>query len=395
LSDVIRRQGTHVWEPGDNGRMGEIRNAELMTVGPDELVVFASSDPGVDLVTRVGDREQHTTGPHHVVRFAGLEPDTDYRLVVGGAAPGDYLPESVRTLARPSGPLLATFATTNDVHFGETVCGVIGGGHEEVGPILTAAPGEPPYPEVMNRAAIEEIRALDPDAVLVKGDLTDQGTEAEYEWFLDAYTTLGPRLRHMRGNHDAMRTTSIASAETPFTIELTGVTLAVLDTVIPGTDSGQVDAGQLAWLDDVARASGPVLVFGHHHPWEPGSVDRNDDYFGINPTDSEALVAVIDRNPSIAGYFAGHTHRNRVRRFASEPNGSGRGVPIVEVSSAKDYPGAWAEYRVYEGGYTQMVRRIAAPDALRWTERTREMFLGLYRDYALGGLADRCFTWSF
>ncbi|MCU1459399.1 MAG: Calcineurin-like phosphoesterase [Actinomycetia bacterium] len=371
--------------------MGEIRNAELMTVGPDELVVFAASEPGVSLTTRVGDRERHTTGPHHVIHFDGLEPDTEYPLVVEGAEPAEYLPQRVRTLARPSGALLATFATTNDVHFGETVCGAIGGGHEEVGPILTAAPGDRPYPEVMSRAAIEEINRLDPDAVLVKGDLTDQGTEIEYRWFLDAYSTLGPRMRHMRGNHDAMRTTSIASGETPFAIELPGVTLAVLDTVVPGADSGQLDAGQLAWLDDLARgAANPVLVFGHHHPWEPGSEDRNDDYFGIHPDGSEGLVAVIARNESIAGYFAGHTHRNRVRHFDAA-----RGVPIVEVSAAKDYPGAWAEYRVYEGGYTQMVRRIAAPEALDWTDRTREMFLGLYRDYALGALADRCFTWTF
>ena len=59
----------------------------------------------------------------------------------------------------------------------------------------------------------------------------------------------------------------------------------------------------------------PVLVFGHHHPWDPSSHERNDHYFGINPDDSEALCAVIGRCESIAGYFAGHTHRNRVRRF--------------------------------------------------------------------------------
>ena len=43
----------------------------------------------------------------------------------------------------------------------------------------------------------------------------------------------------------------------------------------------------------------------------------------------------------------------------------------------KDYPGAWAEYRVYEGGYVQLTRRIDAPDALAWTEKTRGMFAGL------------------
>ena len=36
-------------------------------------------------------------------------------------------------------------------------------------------------------------------------------------------------------------------------------------------------------------------------------------------------------------------------------------MPIVEVACVKDYPGAWAEYRVHEGGYTQLVRRITSP----------------------------------
>ena len=130
-----------------------------------------------------------------------------------------------------------------------------------------------------------------------------------------------------------------------------------------------------------------MLVFGHHHPWDPASSERSEHYFGINPDDSEALCGVITRCEGIGGYFAGHTHRNRVRQVRAP-----RGVPIVEVACVKDYPGAWAEYRVHEGGYTQMVRRISTPAALAWTEQTRSMFAGLYRDYALGGMGDRCFT---
>ena len=33
----------------------------------------------------------------------------------------------VRTLPRPGGELLCRFATVNDVHFGETQCGIIEG----------------------------------------------------------------------------------------------------------------------------------------------------------------------------------------------------------------------------------------------------------------------------
>ena len=197
-------------------------------------------------------------------------------------------------------------------------------------------------------------------------------------------------MHHVRGNHDAMITETIA-ATGPFAVELEGVTLAVLDTVRPGTDRGRISHDQLEWLDTVARdATVPVLVFGHHHPWDPASAERNDTYFGVNPDDSEVLCAVIARRPAIAGYFAGHTHRTRTRRFASA-----REVPIVEIACVKDYPGAWAEYRVYEGGYVQLTRRIDSPAALDWTEKTRGMFAGLYRDYALGALADRCFTQLF
>ena len=87
------------------------------------------------------------------------------------------------------------------------------------------------------------------------------------------------------------------------------------------------------------------------------------------------------------GYFAGHTHRNRVRRFAATGE-----VPWVEVASVKDFPGSWAEYRVFEAGILQVHRRISSPEALDWTDRTRAMFGGLYPAYAFGALTDRCYA---
>ena len=37
----------------------------------------------------------------------------------------------------------------------------------------------------------------------------------------------------------------------------------------------------------------------------------------------------------------------------------------------------------------------ATPAAMAWTEQTRHMFAGLYRDYALGRQSDRSFTASW
>ncbi|MEY2473579.1 MAG: 3,5-cyclic-AMP phosphodiesterase [Actinomycetota bacterium] len=310
-----------------------------------------------------------------VHRYDDLAPDTEFEFEgVAG-----------RTLPRPGGELLCRFATVNDVHFGETECGVIEG--MDIGPILSVAEGEPPYPETMNNAAVDEIRAIDPAAVIAKGDLTANGTPDEYEMFVACYgKAFGDKLAHVRGNHDAYH--GDIAPEGPTEIALPGVTVALLDTVIPRQTTGQVPAEQLTWLDDLAaRTDHPVLVLGHHHVWSPASKKREPTYFGISPDDSDKLIEVFARRPNLRGYFAGHTHRNRVRAMSATGD-----VPWVEVSATKDFPGAWAEYRVFEGGILQVMHRISSPDALAWTERTREMFGGLYPQYSFGEMKDRCFV---
>jgi predicted phosphodiesterase len=372
--------------------MTTVHDAELMTVGPDEAVVTFRTDGEEEVTTRIGDTEVTTTGPYHHASVGGLDPGAEYRLGVEGASPSEWLPASFTTLDRPAGRLLATIATANDVHFGEVECGRLGDlGEEEPGPIMRSEPGEPPYPQVMNGAVIDEMRALDPDVVVVKGDLTDAGDEHEFEDFLNAYGSLGDRMQWVRGNHDVKTDPHFADGYAPYAVHSDGVTLAVVDTVIPGTDRGEFDAEQIGWLDDLADSvTTPVLVFGHHHLWNLDADHRSGTYFGINPEDSEALAGTVARRENIVGYFSGHTHRNRVRRFSAARN-----IPFVEIACTKDYPGAWAEYRVYEGGFTQVVRRAAAPAAMAWTEKTRGMFAGLYRDYALGPLHDRCFAERF
>jgi 3',5'-cyclic AMP phosphodiesterase CpdA len=357
-----------------------------MSVGPDQVVVTFTGAPDAEVLTRVGDAEVTTTGPFHTARVIGLEPDTDHPLVVEGAIPDQWLPARVRTLARPPGRLLATLATANDVHFGETECGKTGDpATDAIGPVLRVAPGATPYPELMNGAVVDEMLELDPDVVVVKGDLTDSGRAEEYEAFLACYGRLGDRMLHVRGNHDVMRDPELARQDAPYAVPLDGIVLAVLDTVVPGRVGGALPAAQRDWLDDLAGDTpDPVLVLAHHPSY------NDDENYGLSRADHEALLTVVARRENIVGYLAGHTHTNRVVRYA--PTGA---VPFVEVACTKDYPGAWAEYRIYEGGYTQMMRRVAAPPAREWSELGRTMIQGIYRDLVLGTLADRCFAHQF
>jgi 3',5'-cyclic-AMP phosphodiesterase len=321
-------------------------------------------------VTTVADDGAVLHQGARVLRYKDLQPDTDYER--DGVA--------FRTLPRPPGERLATVATVNDLHFGETVCGVMAG--VDLGPPMRAEPGEPPYPETMNRAAAAEITACRPDAVVAKGDLTTSATDEEVRAFFDCYgSVFGDRLHWVRGNHDA-RPDGAVEARPVAEVGLPGVVLALLDTAVAGRAGGALSGDQLEWLDELGqRADRPVLVFGHHP-----LADVARDSFGLTPESSEGLVAVVARRPALLGYFAGHTHRNRVRHVDATD-----AVPWVEVSATKDFPGGWAEYRVFEGGVLQVFHRISAPEALAWTERTRAMFGGLYPAYSFGALEERCF----
>jgi predicted phosphodiesterase len=336
---------------------------EVATLADDEAVVF--------------------DGPV-AVRYQGLQSDCEQRAG----------PVTVRTLARPPGEQLATVATVNDVHFGETRCGYVAGA--DVGPVLGVEPGHDPYPLTMNNAAIAEILLLDPDAVVVKGDLTASGTLLEYEQFCQAYGgAFGGRLVATRGNHDNPAVPAgLPILPSRQEVVLPGVTLAVLDTSRPGSVGGEVDAAQAEWLDELgARADRPVMVFGHH----PLAVEdpRLRVVFGtealtgsgLSPASEARLIEVVVRRPALVGYFAGHTHRNKVRRRSATAD-----FPWVEVACVKDFPGSWVEYRVFEGGILQVHRRITGPtEAVEWSERCRALYAGFYPRYAWGALPDRCF----
>jgi len=314
-----------------------------------------------------------------VRRYEGLAADTDHDL--DGVV--------VRTLARPEGALLCRFATVNDVHFGEVEAGRIDDLPD--GPIRSVAPGAEPYPEVMNRAAAAEMAAIEPAAVIVKGDLSVDGERIEWDAFERCYRgPFGDRLHVVRGNHDSYRHQAEYAGDQR--IELPGMIVALLDTAIPGATTGTITTEQIDWLDELcARADRPVFVMGHHQQWIGGgpTAKRSDDYFGLHPDSSDALDALAQRRPGIVAYAAGHTHRHRVRPMARS------GVASIEIGCTKDFPGTWAEYRVYEGGVTQIVHRMSSPDALAWSESCRGLYSDFdidYATYALGTLADRCFN---
>ena len=109
----------------------QIVEPELFSVTESSLTVSFEVRDGAGLVDAesvvlVNGLERATCGGivgTRMVRVDGLEPGSEQRLEIrAGSArsqPSKYFPETARTLAAPDSEVVATFATLNDLHFGE------------------------------------------------------------------------------------------------------------------------------------------------------------------------------------------------------------------------------------------------------------------------------------
>ena len=188
----------------------------------------------------------------------------------------------------------------------------------------------------MNRAAVAEIAAIEPAAVVVKGDLTASGHARRVRRLPRLLRpAFGDRLHHVRGNHDAMAGADLrrrAAAHRPARRD---------DRPARHRDPRAATAGPLddrpaglARRPGRRRATVPVLVMAHHYPWSPDATTAAATATSAStPRRRERLVEVIARRPPIVGCFAGHTHRNRVRRFSATGP-----VPYVEVGLREGLP---------------------------------------------------------
>jgi hypothetical protein len=346
------------------------------------------------------------------VRIEGLEPGSRHRIDVEGpgsepAPRSPYFPEWFETHAAPAAEQVASFATLNDLHFGEprfggvlTPDGEWGGEHPDW-PAVRETDTEVPYWRFMNEDAVAEINAAGVDFTVVKGDIADRGQPEQFVAARECFAKLDRPHHAFLGNHDHYARLEgrevdgyalLGQPPAPRAVDFAGWRLLLLDTVRPGHHHGEFDAERLAWLADAlgeTRETGtPTLLFMHHHPVPPEFRDSYPNSIGIVPEHSLGLFELVGRNPQVRGVLIGHTHRNRVRRHRA----SGA-TPWVEVNCTKDYPGGWGHYRLFaDGSFRQEVRRTASERALEHSSRCATFFKGGYRTFALGTLAQQSFV---
>lgn len=165
-----------------------------------------------------------------------------------------------------------------------------------------------------------------PDAVIFTGDLVDWGRHEEYALLRELIQPLLEALPVylLPGNHDDRQVLREAFDEhaylwqwepfVQYAIDDHPVRLVALDTLIPGSGSGELCAPRLQWLDRTlgAQPGKPTVVALHHPPFATGigHMDR------LALAGSQALAQVIVRHPQVERVIAGHLHRPITVRFA-------------------------------------------------------------------------------
>lgn len=192
--------------------------------------------------------------------------------------------------------------------------------------------GVDPVPHL--EAVVEAVRALPnrADAVLLSGDLTDDGAEDNYRVARELLERLEVPLHVLPGNHDDRERLRAAfdlpgAGDEPirYSVNVGELRLVAYDSVVPGQDPGRYDPEQLRWLDAElgAEPERPTLLALHHPPLATGI----EEWDGINlePGQRPLLAEVVARHPQLRAIVGGHLHRVAASALA--------GVPVLAAPS--------------------------------------------------------------
>ena len=173
---------------------------------------------------------------------------------------------------------------------------------------------------------LDWLKPMQPDAIIVSGDLAEYEHEQSYGAIADRLEATGSPFYIVPGNvddhHEMAKVfgsqTGLRDRRPLNCIGRVGDTLQVigLDVTVAGAHHGDA-APVLDWLANALDADGPpALIFQHQHPF-PCGIDDKDRNICRN---GEMLAHVIaDARTPVLGLTCGHVHRPMFTRFADRP----------------------------------------------------------------------------
>lgn len=224
---------------------------------------------------------------------------------------------------------------------------------------------------------VRDIARMDPqpDVVLATGDLVEDGTLAEYRRVRELLAAVAVPLYVIPGNHDdrrALRTAFadhayLRSGEGPihYAVEDYELMLLALDTLVPGTAGGALDAPQLAWLAaKMLRLAGRTLVIVMHHPPIMTGI-RCMDEIALEPRSAARLGDLVARHGRVERIVCGHVHRSIQARWSGTlvsvcPSTAYQGILNLRADLYDAATGEPPAYQVHYWNGTELITHTVA-----------------------------------
>ena len=187
------------------------------------------------------------------------------------------------------------------------------------------AQGEPDT-SINLKNAIKMIQALEPapEFIVVTGDLTDTGNEADSTLVKELLDSLAMPVLLTLGNHDVREVfyktfvPDVTPSSEPYNYSqvFDGVHIITLDSSIPEKLSGELSAHQLDWLSEMLDLSPDIpKVIAIHHPPTPVAIPVLSSILLKNAEEFQERL----ENKNVAAILCGHVHYNQMSFLGDIP----------------------------------------------------------------------------
>lgn len=204
------------------------------------------------------------------------------------------------------------------------------------------------------KLAVKHINRLEPDFVLVCGDLiNDTDDDQAFRDFNAIKAGFAVPAHCSAGNHDVANEPTVELleryrrfiGEDRYAFDHKGYTFVAVNTSLwKSPVAGETEA-QDAWFEETLKEADdrdhPIFVFGHYPPFNK-SPDDKEGYFNLPLKQRERVLSLMHQHGAVA-FLAGHVHRNQV-------SSDGDILVVASASTSKNFDGAPMGFRLWTIG---------------------------------------------
>jgi len=175
------------------------------------------------------------------------------------------------------------------------------------------------------RKAVEKINVLNPDFVIICGDLVNRNNEKSYADFNEIKAGFSMPCYCVPGNHDVGDKPTNESlayyretvGDDYFSFTHKGATFVLVNTQLWKAPVKDETEKQDIWFENTLKAAagdGNRIIIAGHFPLFLENPDEGDDYFAISPGKRRKILGLLEQY-NVNVMIGGHTHRTIINEY--------------------------------------------------------------------------------